>query len=245
MNFSLHLGFRRLSLVLASLCLLVGVSASPLRGQVIDTATAWLNAGSDTYSSPFGEPAFAAWGQTFVTPAGFPSLESFNVWLQADPDSSLGSDNVDFTGEIYEWDTVNLRITGQALYVSPLQEVIHSPTPPPFAEYSFQTGGLALDPAKTYIFFLNARSYFDDDNGAARVGGGFNYDAYAGGSEYNSESTYANLSVTPWESTGIGSDMAFIATFTAVPEPSTFGLLGVAVLAFIAFRRRGIFAPRS
>jgi hypothetical protein len=222
-----------------SIAIVAGLNSSRAHAQVIDTASEWLASGPNTFEGPFGEPAFAAWGQTFVTPAGFNTLTSFSVWLQTNNESDNETDAVDFTGKVYQWDTGNLTLTGPALFSSPPQHLPFEDPPSGFKEFSF-TPKLALDPEKTYIFFLSAHDFFNGKPGTASVGGGFNHDTYSGGDEFISESSFADLSTSPWIPNGVGADMAFVARFSSlspVPEPATYGVAASLILLGLARRR--------
>jgi hypothetical protein len=202
--------------------------------QIIDTATPWLADEFAEMQGLWGEPAFGgwgAWGQTFVAPSGFARLESFSVWVQGGAENNGHFDDAKFVTQLYEWDTANETLVGSALYTSAQQLIPFQFPPEPVQELSFNLGGLKLNPAKTYMFFLSGYDFFDDEAGDLWIGDP--RDAYSGGAQYHSSSSsYAELFVERWgQPNDTPTDMAFVAQFSAAPEPSTYGLIGALSLA--------------
>ncbi len=202
--------------------------------QIIDTASAWLANESRLMQGLWGEPEFGgwgAWGQTFTAPHGATRLESFSVWVQTGAEYYGHFDDAKFVTQLYEWDTAGERLAGPVLYTSAVQLIPFQFPVAPVQELTFDLGGVALNPAKTYMFFLTGHDFFDDEAGDLWIG--YPGDTYAGGAQYiSTSSAYADLFVESWSlPDDNGNDLAFIARFSAVPEPSTYGLIGALSLA--------------
>lgn len=213
--------------------------------QIIDTATPWLADGAAGWSSPFGEPGWRAWGQTFVTPAGFPKLDSFSVWVQSTDQYAGYVDTVDFDGRVYEWNTSTQTLVGSALYISSARHIPHEDHGAA-QEVSFAVGGLVLDPTKTYMFFLSAYDFLDGQPGVLTMGA--SAEDYPGGGNFIADpSNYAGLFSEPWEANG---DMVFRARFSAVtpvPEPASYGVIAAGLLVGLALRvqRRTVYGASA
>ena len=111
---------------------LLGVLVEPERATadtVIDTHTGWN--GTD-FSSPFGYPDTATYGQTITAPGAATSWKTSR--------STSAACLLDFKGYVYAWDSVNKHATGSALFTSPTISVTNSSTYDPI---TFNTGGLA------------------------------------------------------------------------------------------------------
>jgi len=228
---------RRLHFLKSVLFVLVGIAALTPRADaqlVLDTASEWLAAGMSDAGGPFGEGGFPAWGQSFAPPAGAATLDSFSFWLQMSTNSSDGFDDVDFVAKVYRWNAETLTLSGEPLYVSDPQHLPYTADPsPPFERFTLQLGNIPVNPTESYIFFLSAYEFFNGIPGASTVGLVFP-GPDVGGLGYISESSLAELSTQPWYPF---SKLAFVAEFAAVPESSTYGLLGAFVLAVISLRR--------
>lgn len=239
-SFNRHLApaFRFLPTALIVSALFLLPHRSP--AQIIDTATPWLAKEFTHFQGLWGEPAFGswgAWGQTFTAPSGFSRLESFSVWVQTAGEHYGHFDDAKFVTQLYEWNTTGETLVGPALYTSGPQLVPFQFPPDAAQALTFNLGGLKLNPSKTYMFFLTGYDFFDDAAGELWLGEPG--DAYAGGAQYHSNSSaYADLFAERWaQPDPTPSDIAFVARFSAVPEPSTYALFGTLSLASAAMVR--------
>jgi len=223
------------------------VSAAGSQAQTIDTSASW---DGSSYIAPFGEGIdgeggdTATYGQTFVSPGAGTSLTSFTFWL----DSVGGSGPTRFAGYVMEFGSAG--VVGPVLFESAeVSLAISDPTSPyvpSFSEVTFNVPSLALDPARTYVAFISALQFFDEIDDTANAGYLFD-DAYAGGGFWFSNAlTWSDLVNNDWENyIGGGTrDLAFHATFTTIPEPSTYALGAVLALCALVSvrilgRRRG------
>jgi hypothetical protein len=175
--------------------------------------------------------------------------QSFTVGSTATTLTSLGFNwvgNIPIAARAYVfgWDPVAARTTGSVLWTSDPVTAPPCCTPAPL---SFVTPPLALTSGQTYIAILSAIGFYpaagiiQTDN---VLGTGGN--TYAGGSAYtlnNAGNDVATLSGNTWSDAN--QDLAFRATFVGsptatVPEPSTFALAAIGLLALgsAATRRR-------
>jgi hypothetical protein len=232
----MHIPARAVLAAIASLALAGGAQA-----QVIDTSADWDGV---SYIAPFGQGIeeeggdTPTYGQTFVTPGTATELASFTFWL----DSVGGSGPTRFTGFVMEFDGV--RAIGPVLFEGSEVSLAISPATfpyvPSFTPVTFNVPSLALDPGTTYIAFISALPYFDSQDDTANVGYLFD-DVYDGGGYWFSNTrTWDALMNSDWENyIGDGvRDLAFRATFNAVPEPSAFAIGGVIALVTLVLSRR-------
>lgn len=197
--------------------------------QVTISASGSDQGGGTVYNKSDG---IATQGQTFVTP------DATNVWL-----NSFSMDLAHYTGAatslnvyVIEWSTINTRPTGSALFTS--NAVTTTTTYPSSATYTFNTGGLALDPAKTYMMLAFAPANASGGQDMVYLVPGT---SYSGGQALYLADTgmrpFSDITTMPW--TARTTDLVFSATFSAVPEPSTYAALaGLGVLACAAYLRR-------
>ena len=141
-----------------------------------------------------------------------------------------------FSAYVMEWNTGTTRPTGAALYSS---AAVTAPTSDPtISTLTFDTGGILLNASKTYMIlsFANANA-----SGGTDLVYAVSNSTYTGGQGYYlgmvGMNAFSDLSTASW--TAWGSDERFSATFSAVPEPSTYAALtGIAALGFAVYRRR-------
>jgi len=173
-------------------------------------------------------------GQTFVVPS--PTTQDV---LTDFAFSFVGTDSLlGYTGMIFQWDAVNTRATGPALYTSAARVGSQAP--------SFTGLSLALTPGTQYIALVTTQGVVND---AYRNGFLVNNstDVYAGGAGFTQSSTVEDGSTGTgtwatqvWAPTNGNTDFAFTADFiadlTAVPEPASFEFVILAGLAGILSR---------
>jgi len=211
------------------------------RAQFIDTTATWDGV---SHIAPFGQGIeleggdTPTYGQTFRAPGPLMGLTSFTFWI----DSVGGSGPSRFTGFIMEFD--GSRATGPVLFEGSEISLAISPATfpyvPSFTAVTFAVPSLALDPSLTYMAFVSALPYFDDQDDTANVGYLF-ADVYDGGGFwFSNQRTWSNLLGNDWENyIGGGlNDLAFRATFSTVPEPAVSTLSGVLALAALVLLRR-------
>lgn len=210
--------------------------ASGLQAQTIDTTATW---DGSSHIAPFGEGIedeggdTATYGQTFVAPGANTSLTSFTFWL----DSVGGSGPTRFAGYVMEFG--GSGVVGPVLFESTeMSLAISEPTfpyVPSFTPVTFNVPSLALDPTRTYVAFISALQFFDDIDDTANAGYLFD-DVYAGGGFwFSGERTWSDMINNDWENfIGGGTrDLAFQATFSTIPEPSTYAIGAVCALGLI------------
>jgi len=222
------------------------LTAAAANAQIIDTASAWIAAGKIGGTGPFGEYGagpYDAYGQTFVTPAGYNALTAFSWSLQSA--TVFGTDNVTFAAYVAKWDSAASKISGSFLFTSAPR--VLPPADQRWTTFQFSTGTpLKLEANQAYVIFLSARPFFNGINGAANVAANaydLGGDVYLGGNGYLG-ADFFQLSTVPWirpanEAAGWGqTDFAITARFSAVPEPSTYTLIAASALCLIAVLRR-------
>lgn len=202
-------------------------TATARAGDLIDTTPYW-NGTSFVYS--FGVTDTENYGQTVTVPSdGNNILQSFTFYIQ--PTTAIS-----FQGEVYAWNGVSA--SGSQLYQS--STISLNPTAT-FQAVTF-TPSVALTPGGQYVLFATTDNQNQSVASGSYWGQPQNSDVYPGGSfvfiNDVGDDSPALWTTTPWNQTflGTGSDLAFQADFTSVPEPVT-GLL-LSSTAFFLLRRQ-------
>jgi PEP-CTERM motif len=175
----------------------------------------------------FGEPNAATVGQTFIAPANARRLDRFTFYL-----FYVEGGPARFSGHVGNWD--GAKVTEPLLYASAERQLTTPLTPIPV---TFETGGVPVTPGRSYVAFLSASMLFDglDDNtnlfleGDTYTVGG--HVALANGGNFSEIFTRNWRGLDPL-------DLAFVAEFTPVPEPSTMLLFGTGAASIAAAARR-------
>jgi hypothetical protein len=194
---------------------------------VVSTFPAWD--GGSVFAQMGEQPSVpgteATWGQTITPPPATPFLTKFAVSLSDSP--VVEPDPLVFRGYLMEWN--GTRATGPILYESPTltaDGMAHGE----FRRIDMNGIDLALDPGKSYVFFISCSALFDGVDSEAGVAG-MPADNYPGGHlvTLNNQNDVAAWTTANWSQTGAW-DMTFEAVFV-VPEPGGFvALLPVALL---------------
>lgn len=179
-------------------------------------------------------------GQVFNTPGiGTYFLNSFSVDIK---DTILATS---FNAYLQEWDS-NAPVGGP-LWTSPSPiSLSQSLLNPSYRTYTLEVGSLLLDSTKSYVAYLtvdNLRTLSFASSGDTYSGGSFVTETFT--QNRTIKSTIFGIPIfnswdagsTAWN-TVQGTDMAFTAKFTAVPEPSTYALGGAGSLLVLAALRR-------
>ena len=193
--------------------------------------------GSSTIIAPnFGTGGLLpveTFGQTFKAPSSNLILDSVTFWIK----DGAGTRPISFNGYLYAWN-------GSAASGSQLNTVTSSYTianGSGLTAYTLNFGGVSLDPTKTYVAFAEATGNypFPPNLGSYSSFAG-NLNSYSSGQfVYSDNGGNLNNITQNWTTVTLGADLIFTAKFTAVPEPSTYALLGSgSLLCLVALRRR-------
>lgn len=203
---------------------------------------AGLNAGLTTISTVsntnqaqggFGNPGTASYGQTFVLPTLNPPHTMLVLTSFTFPISRTGTNSFDFQFYVAQWD--GNKVQGNVLYSSPVANISSATK----TDFTF-TPNLTLTAGTTYIAFASTSkqsTLTSGNEGAAQFELAPN-SAYAGGQFFflDNGQDAGRWSTDNWGA--LNNDLGFTATFSAVPEPSSLVLVGLAALAATARRRR-------
>lgn len=208
------------------------VSILPARAIVTDTASYW---DGSSYAFSFGEPNTSVYGQTFITPSNDYILDSVTVYIN----DFLNPDYIDFGFYVMEWENTAPWATGSILYQDGKYTTTNNGGADGFEKFTFNTGGLKLNPSSEYVFFLCTSNYFNGSTGTSSMG--LVGDVYSGGAFvfHNTNSHFELVTTTNW---GIwpNKDLAFTAEFSApasTPIPGAAWLFGSGMLSLIALKR--------
>lgn len=238
--------YLRLSIIL----LVAGIFPYGLsHAQLIDT-TVIPNLTSGPNLGPYGQTdetygGIATFGQTFRVDSEFTILDTWTFyglnWL-----SPWSPGSTEFSMYVMDWEID--RGIGEILYESPVVSSDLSYFRGD-QEFTFHTGGVPLNPNNDYVAFFSASKYFDESPGQIQVRYVYNGVDYRNGSYAYTDGDFVELdnrentdawSTEPWTVVE-NVDLVFRARFSsgaAVPEPSTYGLMGiVALVVLIIFRR--------
>lgn len=185
----------------------------------------------------FGEPNAATAGQTFLAPPLAAQLDRFTFFLAYAGDDGVVNPPAGparFAGYVSAWD--GTKASGPLLFASGEMQLTTVDTT--FRPVMFETGGIPVTPGLSYIAFISASGFFDglEDN----TGRSFEGDTYPGGVTVSlpNGNDFSQVFTTPWVNGLAPADMGFVAEFSPVPEPSTMMLVGTALAAAAASRRK-------
>lgn len=186
-----------------------------------------------TSLSPLGEPDTGYFGQTLTVPRDA-RLVSYEFWVD-----QLTLDPTQYRSQVYLWDTVNDHATGPALYTSAAQTFDYTGSGYAAVTFTLPGGGVDLTPGQVIVLLFDAIAPGDTTASVTKFGL-VSPGTYAGGAGYalnSSGGTYLPT-VDAWGPAG--GDLAFQATFSGAPEPSTWaaGAVGLGVIAWRLARRK-------
>ena len=197
---------------LATFIFLLVFASAPLCASVIDTSPSW---DGFTKVSNFGitSGSRATYGQTIFVSAPDTILDSFSFLLKIP--STLA-----FAGYVYAWD--GFKASGSPLFQSTQRSTSGSES---FEEVVFNTGGLHLAPAASYVLFASVSSFIPGHSGTGSFAQPQNQDIYAGGVFVwlNNGSDTGLWTSQNWIQNflGVGADLTFKAVFSSNAPPPT------------------------
>jgi uncharacterized protein with beta-barrel porin domain len=180
----------------------------PASAQNIDTHPEWN--GTQSIQS-WGVTDTATYGQLITPTAQQTRLGSFTFEL-----ARTSGTAPQYQAFVYQWDSVNNRITGTALFSS---GVFTAPSGTGFSPVTINTGSVILTPGQQYVLFLSTSNQQPQANSSYKYGQVGNNTAYAGGQFVfqNNDGNFAQLSTNAWST--IAEDLAFIAAFNFLLKP--------------------------
>ena len=218
---------------------MITMGAVPSMAAVVVSNPFDIGAGGTTYLS-FGEPDSITYGQTFITPdATNVRLDSFSFFVH-----SIDVTTSNMKGYVAEWN--GMGIAGAPLFTGPLISANYAN----FTEVVVSTGGLTLDPSKTYVAYMSAAGLFDGTSDSLEFGTNNFQDSYLNGAfvyddDNASGDPLGKASGALWDGCinanceDLAFNLVFNATGTApAPEPMTLALLGLGLVVGIGASRR-------
>jgi hypothetical protein len=197
---------------------------------VVTTIPDWN--GSTSLNS-LGEPDTGYFGQTLTVP-----LDARLVSYEFRVDQ-LSTTSTQYRSQVYLWDTVNDRATGAPLYTSADQTFDFTGTGYAAVTFTLPGGGVDLTPGQVIVLLFDAIAPGDTTASATQFGL-VSPGTYAGGAGYALNSAGGTFLPTVDSWGAAGGDLAFQATFSGAPEPSTWaaGAVGLGVIAWRWARRK-------
>jgi hypothetical protein len=208
-------------------------AAAVITNPLVSTGLAW---------NPLGEGdattlATTTYGQTFKAPDPTNTrLDSFSFWIEGISGTSH------LKAYIAEWSGIG--IVGGPLFSG--SEFSGPYSTSVFTEIVTNTGGINLDPTKTYVAYFSAAGLFDGQLDSVYMGTNNFTDSYANGSFVydNSVGAAPGASWAGCVSSDNCADAAFRFVFdqptTGIPEPATLALTAAALTALALTRRRRV-----
>src|SRR5450432_687504 len=180
----------------------------PAMADNIDTTPQW---NGSSFISSWGVTNTATYGQTITPTTGQRILTGFTFELAQTPGTAP-----QFQAFVYQWDSVNNRITGTALFSS---AVFTAPAATTFTPVTINTGSIALTPGQQYVLFLSTSNQQPQANAGYKYGSLTNNTTYAGGQFVfqNNGANFGSLSTSSWSS--IAEDLAFTAMLNGFVSP--------------------------
>jgi uncharacterized protein with beta-barrel porin domain len=180
----------------------------PAMADNIDTTPQW---NGSSFISSWGVTNTATYGQTITPTTGQRILTGFTFELAQTPGTAP-----QFQAFVYQWDSVNNRIVGTALFSS---AVFTAPAATTFTPVTINTGSIALTPGQQYVLFLSTSNQQPQANASYKYGSLTNNTTYAGGQFVfqNNGANFGSLSTSSWSS--IAEDLAFTAMLNGFVSP--------------------------
>ena len=210
-------GRDRRALLMAGVSLATTAFGSSAMAQNIDTVPSW---NGTSFISNWGVTNTATYGQTITATNLNSKLNSFTFELAQESGTPPN-----YQAFVYQWDPVNRRIVGPALFTSVASVAPTTPNPNTYAPVTFNTGGIQLTAGQQYVLFFTTSSQTNGAGGQYRYGALTNNTTYPGGQfvfqnngSTNTPADFAALSTVTWSF--INEDLAFTATFTPAPLTS-------------------------
>jgi hypothetical protein len=182
--------------------------AAPAYADNIDTIPQW---NGSSFISSYGVTDTATYGQTFTPSATQTRLTSFTVEI------GFASAPIASQAFVYQWDSVNQRIVGPALYSS---GTINVASGAGFAAVTVNTGSVVLTPGQQYVVFLSTSNLQTGaPNSSSRWGALTNNTAIPNGQFVfqNNASVFGNLSTVSWSN--IAEDLAITLQLNGFLSP--------------------------
>lgn len=231
--------------LLVSATLVAGITRAEA-DTTIDTTPAWDGGGVAT----LGGDGVVAYGQTFLAPTDS-YLQSISVFV--DEFGFNATTPVRFQMYLAPWTQgLNLaRPVSPVLFTS--DTLTTSGLLDGWQQVTVNFGGLHLTPGNRYIFFIGTYGLFDGVDHRLKVGfeqfnapypgGSFYYDGNVAQTTTLPQAFQHNWTLGPGNPSG--GDMAFSATFAAVPEPAIGFLIPAGLLVLFLSQRSMFRSPTS